>query len=402
MNEIIYPGQALCISDGLIETVPKNKWYWRYVTDSRDVLIFGISDRSIPTLNRWVLEIKNTRQNIPFEQYIVDENKIETRDVTVNLVKGYPYQLSFDLVVKHSEKASNWEIKHITLGQKNRISGNALEKRGKIRYLLADSGYYPTRLVVMLGDTHNGKSCFLYALHTHAVARRLSRMLPDGGFYGMQETLRDVIPPTQPQDVHYYPFYASSEGKIASVIYFLDLAGEISRVDDAEYEDRNANGGHAPFTQNLQYSIASYASALLVVSNLHVLAGAEGGPVTFLKMLSMKGQLPKQICYVQTEADLLEEMLQRDPAQRIEMGIGQNSKVFQNVAEQPDEREALFQHMAIANEVMRNRLLNLKITVNSPCFMVSSCCKKDSQLDFSNAKNVELPVAYLVRQFVKF
>lgn len=434
MSVLIPPGKAICISNGQIKEVPKEKWYWQYKTNLAGEgrwLVFGIDGFPIPPSNRWNLELKNTAQNLPYKEYVLglDETKIELQNIKVTTNQNYPYQITLDLYYRPSKEASEWESKHIVLKQANRISRDELEKRGKICSLLEDSGYYPTRIVVMTGDTHTGKSCFLYALQTQNVGFRLSNILKNGLFYDMNKSLHDVIPATHPNEIHHYAFYIqNSKKEIASIVYFVDLAGEIVRVNQKNEESK----GTAEIEENIRESIAEYASALIIVTNLKAFYRRQM-PVAFLQQLVMLRRMPKHICYVQTEADLIQQLLNgednkiiqqlwnnsgdrddlffaqelmSDPDYKDQWRLGKNSQIFENAADADDPKEAIFRHISIANDVLSRQFFTLRISEDVPCFFVSSCHEvvtpnQERQLDFKNAKNVELPIAYLVRQFVK-
>lgn len=437
MSVLIPPGEAICILNGQIKKVPKEKWYWQYKIDLAGkgrLLVFGINGVPLLPLNRWNLELKNTAQKLRYREYLLglDETKIELKNIKVDPAKNnsnYPYRISLDLHYKPSQDESEWEFEHIILNQSHRISKDDLEESGIICPLLEDSGYYPTRIVVMAGDTHTGKSCFLYALRTQNVSFRLSNILNNGFFYDMNKAIHDVIPATHPSEIHHYAFYIqNSKKETTTIVYFVDLAGEIVRVNQKDKE----NKGTTNIEANIRESISGYASALIVVTNLKAFYRRQM-PVAFLQQLTMLRRIPTHICYVQTEADLIQQLLNgkedeiirrllnnsddeddlefaqelmSDPDYKDQWRLGKNSEIFKNAADAYDPEEAIFRHISIANDVLSRQFFTLRISENVPCFFVSSCHEavapnQERQLNFKNAKNVELPIAYLVRQFVK-
>lgn len=437
MSKLIFPGEAICISKGQIQTVPIKKWYWQYKTvleNKGQLLVFGFSK----PWNWSSLELKNTAGKLPYKQHVigVDENKIELSNVKVSLNRygaRLPYSITLDLVYKPSQNPDSWEHRCITLKQKDRISGDELELRGRVRPLLNNSGYFPTRIVVMAGDTHTGKSCFLYALQTRKVIGNLRRILGNGLFEKLNDEVYDVIPSTHPDEIHYYALYINNEVKhrADSVIFFIDLAGEVVRSNQDEKYDE-ADNDISSVKDSIRSSIAKYASALIVVTNRKAFYRGEL-PVAFLQELEHMDRRPEHICYVQTEADLLQQSLNdsseqfirqllvdpnnkkdgllaqallKNPDHLREWKISKDSEVFKDTSRAADFKEAVFRHMAIAGNTMSDRFFTQGLSSDAPCFFVCSCQEMDAldgtkKLDFTKARNVELPVAYLVRQLVR-
>ena len=397
MPELVHPGQALYIDDGVVKTAPEHDWVWYYGT-SDDILLFGISDTALPALKQWSLEIRNTTKRMPHcHGAAIDEadaKKLKIQDVQVEPFAGRPAKISFKLTGLHNGRS---DTQSITIGQENRISATVYEESGELCPLLEYSGYYPTRLVMLLGNTHNGKTCLLNAMQTRNVCERLCRLLPSGEFSRVSPSLEEVFSSTQITEIHHHPFFVDDTGgECKGVVYFIDLSGEISTYERTEHQNDYS------IIENTRFSVSSYASALVVVTNLATFLGESEGPVAFLRDLAMANCLPRHICYVQTESDLLREILA--PQKTLQLGIASNSEVFDNAADAPDPQEALLRHLAIAHSTLSRRLRGLRIRQNSACFMVSSCCRThDGQhLDFSQSKNVELPLAWLIRQLINF
>lgn len=393
MPEMIHPGQALYMQNSVLKTAPEQDWGWYWIGADGTPMIFGLAGTSV---HRPQIVLKNTARRMPGCPGAVlsqaDAEKLEIRSVRAEPFAERPSKLTFDLV---DHRDGHDSLQPLTLGQLDRISVSAYQQWGELCPLLEYSGYYPTRLVYLIGNTHTGKTCFLNALRTSQVYDRLCALLPNGSFRHPSRTVDEVFAATQIQETHHQAFFVDdSKGNCKGIVYFVDISGEIASYQREKHMDDYT------VIENIRASIGSYASALMVISNLAVFLGLTEGPAAFLRDLAMARCLPSHICYVQTETDLLLQTIQRDPRQVFQLRIGSNSEVFHNAADAPDPEEAILRHMAIAHSVMAPRLRSLRVRPDSACFMVSSCQRtQDRQhLDFSRNSNVELPAVWLTRQ----
>lgn len=382
-NGVFEIGKALYIQEGAICISEKEDWGWHYQDNEGHNFVFSLKKGGFGW--KAIVEGKNA-------------GNVTLTEVEPTLINHCPES------VKCRVRYGNEKATHpLSRNQNHRISLRRYrEDESQYVYLERNTGYYPSWLVPLLGATSSGKSCWLYALRTMKVSTELRKLVPCA--FNVDPTQSSVplrLEATQVGKERFVPVPIMGEkNEIRAMVYFVDLAGEIGALEDRG----NLQG-------NMQASIRSYASGLIVMRDVNDLNGKQnvGNPTNLLLQMTASGGLPLRVCFVLTGADQI--CKNRELQERLL--FTEKSPVFEALGSMEDStvtkekrKDNMYMHMAIAADLLNRGGVNpLKEKV--ACFIVSSCTEvTDSQgetskkLDFSNAKNVELPAAYMLEWLV--
>lgn len=377
-------GDALYIQEGAICISRLKDWGWHYQDNEGHNFVFSLKKDGF----EWkaTVEGKNT-------------GNVILTEVEPTLIHDY-YPESVKCRVRYgNEKATH----PLSCNQSHRISLQRYrEDESHPVHLERNTGYYPSWLVPLLGSTSSGKSCWLYALRTMKVSTELRKLVPCA--FNVDPTQSSVplrLEATQVGKEHFVPVPILGEkNEIQAMVYFMDLAGEIGALED-----------RGRLQVNMQASIRSYASGLIVMKDINDLDGKPniGNPTNLLLQMAASGGLPPRVCCVLTGADQI--CKNRELQERLL--FTEKSPVFEALGSMKDStitkekrKDNMYMHMAIAADLLNRSGVN-PLQEKVACFIVSSCTEiTDSQgetsrkLDFSNAKNVELPAAYMLEWLV--
>ena len=371
-NGMFEIGEALYIQEGAISISEPADWGWHYQDNEGHNFVFSLKEEGFG----WKATVVSENSG---------NNKVVLTDVEVESINGNPESVRCR-VKFGSDSASH----PISRNQSHRISlARYREDKRQYVHLERNTGYYPSWMVPLLGSTSSGKSCWLHALRTMRVAENLKRFVPHVvNVDPTQNTTMLKLKATQVGQERLVPVpIVDKKNMIKAMVYFVDLAGEIG-----DFEDRGNLQG------NMQASIRSYASGLIVTRDINDLAGkpSVGNPVKLLLDMTASGGLPPRVCLVLTGADRIRssEWLQK------RLLYTKKSPVFEEVVSMPgDEKDNMYKHMAIASDLLNRGGVN-PLGENAACFVVSSCTEQGDSLDFSDSKNVELPAAYMMEWLV--
>lgn len=392
----IKTGQAIVCNlntpsiDDLIS--PYSDWCWSFRFGQQDIYV-----KMIKKVFGWDCRV--------IQPASLPNTQITVRSVTS--VNGYPYRIT--LKVTDVKTAADY-----TLTPDDRVSIRSLSTQQR-REFLPDSGYYPTSFVAMLGPVHSGKTCTVCSWRTPDVAQKAARLLPNGFNTIQTKPVQPQLPPSKLAEVAPSGFeILDANGNISSMVYIIDLSGELTALRSAAPAGTAYNGmefihpGKALSRDERQLIfrivniIAKISDAIVVIGDDRTFVpGAEihGNVNAIINILRQEHQLPDTICYMSTCADLIQKKLTENALDLGTARLCSDSPVFTSAVDTPDPQDAMYQHMAIAREVLSQKYT---LPEDAACFMVSLLTERKSDsgilLDFSKGVNSELPLVYLMRR----
>lgn len=393
-------GTAVYIQNNSIHCCPTEDWGWSYIDGAGHNLILALRKEA----GLWKAIVYKAQDFVSGKGKPQPATDIHITELEVTPISDKPEHLKFNIEFRKESLTYN----DITLESTRRIPLSNFLKYGIVGPLLLwDSGYYPSQIVALLGARDSGKSCWLYALQTSMIRRRLSHMLPcHFEFSRKSAEIRDPLGATPPDlsTINFCPLrILDQQGHTQNIVYFLDLAGEIGVIHQVDSDPQSQDNEHNYNNANIRSSIQKYASGLLVFRNQNSLENkdTELEPNDLIRRIIDGGMSVQYICNVITEADKIQAQLKQDPAYRDRKCLTSQSPVFQTLGEGEDYLQKMYQHIAIAQYLLTH---STEIAYNDiPCFLVSSCQSSASRLlNFTSPKNVELPAAYMLEQLVDF
>lgn len=395
-------GTAVYIQNNSIHCCPTEDWGWSYIDGAGHNLILALRKEA----GLWKAIVYKAQDFVSGKGKPQPATDIHITELEVTPISDKPEHLKFNIEFRKESLTYN----DITLESTRRIPLSNFLKYGIVGPLLLwDSGYYPSQIVALLGARDSGKSCWLYALQTSMIRRRLSHMLPcHFEFSRKSAEIRDPLGATPPDlsTINFCPLrILDQQGHTQNIVYFLDLAGEIGVIHQVDSDPQSQDNEHNYNynNANIRSSIQKYASGLLVFRNQNSLENkdTELEPNDLIRRIIDGGMSVQYICNVITEADKIQAQLKQDPAYRDRKCLTSQSPVFQTLEEGTDYLQKMYQHIAIAQYLLTH---STEIAYNDiPCFLVSSCQSSASGLlNFMSPKNVELPAAYMLEQLVDF
>ena len=404
--KFIPTGTAVYLQDGCIKCCPVEDWGWHYQDGEGNNLILNLQKEA----GLWKAVVYKAEDFSDSKAKPKPATDIEIAGLNVAApISGKPEHLRFHITFKDGSGKTK-ESREITLESTHRVPMSNFLKHGIVGpTLLWDSGYYPVQIVALLGARDSGKSCWLYALQTSIIRRRLSRMLPCRFEFGRKPAeIRDPLGATPP-DLSSFNFcplrILDQQGHTQNIVYFLDLAGEIGVIEGKNVDLQSQGKQNNYNSANVRSSIQKYASGLIVFRNQNSLENerTEQEPTDLIRRIIDGGMSAQYICNVITEADKIQESLKQDPVYCNKKRLTDQSPVFQTLSEGMDYLQEMYQHIAIAQDLLA---YSTEMAYDEiPCFLVSSCqpaAGAEGLLNFGSPKNVELPAAYMIEQLVDF
>lgn len=392
MAKILRIGQAVYREKNSIQISEPNDWGWFYRSEDGDMLVIQVHKN---IWGKWV-------RTIPY--HVLPNPQIDVTDLKVIHRNDLPYSVKARIVSndRNNKKTESEPVpfKRISLKRfRNLKSDETVENA----YLEPESGYCPTLFIFMLGGTGNGKTCWLSALKTTEIKRKIFSQRHIHYFEPKQGI--DVAPDgTKMETIIFHPFFLSKKSdndedddNIKAVVFIVDISGEIGNYRRRE-----------PQIEILRDSIGELASGIFVVRNEKWLLGQEiiqNDPTEFIILGLLQQEdndLSKdKFCYILTCADKIKDMLEK--GEDIRLDLAPDSPIF---TQTDCTAKQMYENMAIASDIMKRRDGTIG---NSPCFAVSCCSntgKKDDKtgrefLDFDAGYNADLPIVYMLQRLVK-